>query len=100
MSGTLHILGFGGSLRKGSFNTALLQTSMILDEALRVCPVEGEVEIFSRIGEFPLYSQELEENMPAIVKEFKVKIRQADAILIATPEYDYSVPGYLKNAID
>lgn len=100
MKDKIHILGFGGSLREESYNTAILQTSVVLDEALRVCPAEGEVELFRRIGEFPLFNQELETNLPDAVKEFKERIRQADAILIATPEYDFSVPGYLKNALD
>jgi chromate reductase len=47
-----------------------------------------------------VFNQDLEENMPLKVKEFKSKIRDADAILIVTPEYNYSVPGVLKNAID
>jgi chromate reductase len=48
----------------------------------------------------PPFNQDLEMDMPAKVKEFKSKIREADAILISTPEYNYSVPGVLKNAID
>lgn len=94
------ILGFGGSLREGSFNDVLLQTSVLVEEALNVCPVDGELEVFDKIGQFPLFSQDLEKNPPEAVKEFKSKLRAADAIFIVTPEYDYSVPGYLKNAID
>ena len=100
MQAKVHILGFGGSLRKGSFNESILQTSIILNTALATCPEEGEVELFEKIGEFPLYNEDLEPDMPAAVQEFKRRIEHADAILIATPEYDYSVPGYLKNAID
>lgn len=100
MNNKVHILGFGGSLRKGSFNQALLEAGVMLEEAMQVCPSEGELEIFDEIDDFPLYSQDLEAEMPAVVKEFKNKVKQADAILIATPEYDYSIPGYLKNAID
>lgn len=96
----IHILGFGGSLREGSFSETLLHISIVLKEALDSCPAEGVLEIFDKIGDFPLYSQDLEANMPAVIKEFKDKIKQADAILIVTPEYDFSVPGYLKNAID
>lgn len=100
MSKQLKILGFGGSLREGSFSKELLEAGCILDAASDVCPKDATFEIFDRIGEFPLYSQELEDNMPDVIKEFKKKIKEADAILIATPEYNYSIPGYLKNAID
>ena len=61
---------------------------------------EGVIlEIFDLIG-IPAFNQDIEMDMPPKVKEFKLKIREADAILIATPEYNYSVPGVLKNAID
>jgi chromate reductase len=100
MDKQIKILGFGGSLRKGSFNEGLLEAGCILDVASDVCPGEATLEIFHDIGEIPLYSQDLETNIPSVVKEFKDKIKAADAILIATPEYNFSVPGYLKNAID
>ena len=87
------ILGFAGSLRKDSYNKALLRT------AAELLPKEVELEIFDIEG-IPLYNQDLEYEMPAKVKEFKAKIRAVDAILVATPEYNYSVPGVLKNAID
>lgn len=96
----LHILGFGGSLRKGSTNEALLEAGCLLQAASDVCPDDATFVIFADVGEFPLYSQDLEANMPDIVIEFKTKINEADAILIATPEYNYSIPGYLKNALD
>ena len=57
------------------------------------------LEIFEIDG-VPLFNQDIEKDVPIKVKEFKSKIRDADAILIATPEYNYSVPGVLKNAID
>jgi chromate reductase, NAD(P)H dehydrogenase (quinone) len=57
------------------------------------------LEIFD-LSDIPPFNQDLETNMPAKVKEFKSKIRKSDAPLIATPEYNYSVPGVLKNAID
>jgi chromate reductase len=87
------ILGFAGSLRKDSYNKALLRA------AAELLPKEAELKIFDIEG-IPLYNQDLEYGMPAKVKEFKAKIRSADAILVATPEYNYSVPGVLKNAID
>lgn len=89
----IKILGFAGSLRKGSFNKLLLKT---LNE---LCPVNCEIEIFDLEG-IPPFNQDIENNPPERVKEFKNKIKGADAILIATPEYNYSIPGVLKNAID
>jgi len=93
MKKIVKILGFAGSLRKDSFNKALLHA------ALELLPEDAELEIFDLEG-IPPFNQDLEENMPRKVKEFKKKIRSADAILIATPEYNYSVPGVLKNAVD
>jgi len=93
MDEQLLILGFAGSLRKDSYNRALLQA------AAELLPDEAKLEIFDLEG-IPPFNQELEKQMPEKVKEFKAKIRAADAILIATPEHNYSVPGVLKNAID
>jgi len=93
MSKSIIILGFAGSLRKGSYNKALLRT------ASELMPKDAELEIFDLDG-IPLFNQDLEDRMPQKVKEFKAKIRAADALLIVTPEYNYSVPGVLKNAID
>jgi len=89
----LKILGFAGSLRKGSFNRALLRAT---EELL---PANVTLEIFDIDGIAP-FNQDNEQDMSEKVKEFKSKIRGADALLIATPEYNYSVPGVLKNAID
>jgi len=87
------ILGFAGSLRKNSYNKALLRA------ASELTPNDAKIEIFDIEG-IPPFNQDLEARMPDKVKEFKAKIRAADAILIATPEYNYSIPGVLKNAID
>jgi len=89
----IRILGFAGSLRRGSYNR------MALDIAARLVPQNAEMEIFDLEG-IPAFNQDLEQNPPPKVKEFKAKIRAADAILIVTPEYNYSIPGVLKNAID
>jgi chromate reductase len=89
----IKILGFAGSLRKGSFNKALLRV------AVESVPEDAVLEVFDLVG-IPPYNQDLDTNMPAKVKEFKQEIRSADAILIASPEYNYSIPGVLKNAID
>ena len=89
----LKILGIAGSLRKESFNKKLL------GYAKSILPDEAEMEIFDLEG-MPLFNQDLEIQMPDIPRELKQKIREADGILIVTPEYNYSVPGVLKNAID
>ena len=93
MNDKIKILGFAGSLRKGSFNRALLRN------AGRLVPNNSTLEIFELDG-IPLFNQDVEKEMPEKVREFKSKIREADAVLISTPEYNYSVPGVLKNAID
>jgi chromate reductase, NAD(P)H dehydrogenase (quinone) len=89
----LKILGFAGSLRSGSYNKALLRA------AVDLLPEGVTLEIFDIDG-IPPFNQDVEANIPTKVKEFKSKIRESSAILIATPEYNYSVPGVLKNAID
>jgi chromate reductase len=93
MGKIFRILGFAGSLRKDSYNKALLMA------ALELVPESVELEIFDLEG-IPPFNQDLEHQPVEKVKEFKAKIRAADAILIATPEYNYSIPGVLKNAID
>ena len=93
MEKLVKILGFTGSLRKGSFNKALMRA------ALDLLPEDAALEIFDLAGIPPL-NQDQENQPPAIVKTFKAKIKAADALLIATPEYNYSIPGVLKNAID
>lgn len=93
MDKPITILGFAGSLRKNSYNKALLRVAMEL------APKSAKLEIFDLEG-IPPFNQDLENHMPEKVKEFKAKIKRADAILIATPEHNYSIPGILKNAID
>jgi chromate reductase len=93
MTKSVSILGFAGSLRKASYNRALLSA------ALELIPQDAALEIFDLEG-IPPFNQDMETVPPERVKEFKSKIRSADAILIVTPEYNYSVPGVLKNALD
>jgi chromate reductase len=93
MASKLSILGFAGSLRQGSFNR------VILNAAQEMIPAEAKLEIFDLAG-IPLFNQDLENQPVERVKEFKAAIRAADALLIATPEYNYSMPGVLKNALD
>ena len=93
MNSKLKILGFAGSLRKASYNKSLLRA------AANLMPEDTNLEIFDIDG-IPAFNQDTEKNMQEKVKDFKSKIREANAILISTPEYNYSVPGVLKNAID
>ncbi len=93
MNQPIKILGFAGSLRKDSYNRALLRA------ALSFVPGDAALEIFELDG-IPPFSQDLESAVPGKVQEFKRKIREADALLIVTPEYNYSIPGVLKNAMD
>lgn len=93
MEPKIKVLGFAGSLRKGSYNKALLRA------ALELVPDNMSLEIFDLEG-LPLFNQDLENDPPAKLREFKSKIKAADAILIASPEYNYSIPGVLKNALD
>jgi len=78
MGDAISILGFAGSLRKNSYNKALLKVAM---ESL---PENVKLELFD-FQEIPPFNQDLENRMPKIVKELKAKIRNANALLIATP---------------
>ena len=93
MSRPVRILGIAGSLRRESFNRAALRA------ATEVVPEGASIETFELDG-IPGFNQDEEQNPPAKVTELKKRIREADAILIVTPEYNYSIPGVLKNAID
>src|SRR5215208_5468564 len=94
MATPIHVLGFAGSLRRGSYNRAALRA------AVELMPEGGSLETFDLDG-IPLYHGDIEtEGFPAAVLAFKDAIREADALLIVTPEYNYSMPGVLKNAID
>jgi chromate reductase, NAD(P)H dehydrogenase (quinone) len=93
MSEKLTILGISGSLRTGSYNT------MALKAAKELVPENAALEIFDIAG-IPAFNEDHEQQAPPKVTEFKSAIRAADAILFVTPEYNYSIPGVLKNAID
>ena len=93
MENKIKILGIAGSLRKESYNKGLLKA------ALEVTPANCSLEIID-LADIPIYNQDEETNFPKSVVNLKAKIREADAILIATPEYNYSIPGVLKNALD
>ncbi len=89
----VNVLVFGGSLRTGSYSTAIMRA------AVELAPAGVEVELFERLGEFPLFNAD-QEGKPPVVVDFKSRVKVADSILVVTPEYNYSIPGYLKNAID
>jgi chromate reductase len=72
---------------------------MLLKNAQKLVPAGATLDIFELNG-IPVFNEDDEENPPAKVKEFKDRIRAADGIVFATPEYNYSIPGGLKNAID
>ncbi|HEX8138212.1 MAG TPA: NAD(P)H-dependent oxidoreductase [Pyrinomonadaceae bacterium] len=93
MSKPVRILGIAGSLRRESYNRAALRA------ATELVPEGATLETFE-LGGIPGFNQDEEQNPPAKVVELKRRIREADAVLLVTPEYNYSVPGVLKNAID
>ena len=91
----MRILAVSGSLRAGSHNTSLLQA------AAEAAPEGVEVELWQGIGDLPIYDQDLEgADLPDAVRRLREDWAAADAILFATPEYNGSVPGGLKNAVD
>ncbi|HVS84584.1 MAG TPA: NAD(P)H-dependent oxidoreductase [Gaiellaceae bacterium] len=91
----MRILAVSGSAREGSYNTSLLRV------AAEAAPDGVELELWSGIGELPIYDQDLEgDEVPASVARLRRDWAAADAILFATPEYNGSVPGGLKNAVD
>ena len=90
----LRVVGISGSLRKGSFNTAVLRA------AIELAPAGMTIEI-ADIGDIPLYDEDVRaQGLPSPVVRFRDQLANADAVLIVTPEYNYSLPGVLKNAID
>ena len=93
MSKPIKIVGIAGSLRRNSYNRFLLRA------AAELLP-EGATLDIVEIDGIPGFSEDIEKDPPAQVTELKHRVRAADAVLIATPEYNYSVPGVLKNAID
>ncbi|RSM75268.1 hypothetical protein DL991_28100 [Amycolatopsis sp. WAC 01375] len=92
----MRILGISGSLRKESFNTRLLA-------AVRQLAPEGmTIDVFDGLGDLPLYNGDLDsrEGGPAPVERWREAVREADGLLVVTPEYNSSIPGVLKNAVD
>lgn len=96
MSDTLKIVTLLGSLRKGSFN------AMVAHTLPKIAPAGMQVDALPSIADIPLYDADIqqEEGFPRSVEAIAERIRSADGVVIVTPEYNYSVPGGLKNAID
>lgn len=91
----MRVLGISGSLRRDSYNSALLRA------AAEQLPAGVELVEYERLREIPPYDADCEaEATPEVVAELREAIRSADAVLIATPEYNHSLPGQLKNALD
>jgi chromate reductase, NAD(P)H dehydrogenase (quinone) len=97
MNKTIHLAGISGSLRKGSYNT------MLLNAAKELLPEDVSIEFLS-IADIPVYNGDLDmpvrANRPPAVNKFRESLANADGIIIVSPEYNYSIPGGLKNAID
>jgi chromate reductase len=93
MNQTFNILGIVGSLRRESYNRSAMRA------AARLVPAGATIDVFDLDG-IPGFNQDEEQHPPARVVELKRRIRAADALLFVTPEYNYSIPGVLKNAID
>ena len=94
----MRILALGGSLRESSFNRALLH------EAAALAPAGTELDLghVAVAGSLPLFNQDIvdRDGAPGEVARLKEALRAADGLLIATPEYNWGIPGFLKNAID
>ncbi len=91
----LHFVVMVGSLRKGSFNAVIARALPAL------APEAVTIESLPSVGEFPLYSYDLQEKgFPSIVTRTAEAIAKADGVIVVTPEYNHSIPGVLKNAID
>jgi chromate reductase, NAD(P)H dehydrogenase (quinone) len=90
----MRVLGITGSLRRDSYNHALMR------EAAERLPAGVEFVEFERLAEIPPYDADFEQETPDAVAELREAMREADAVLVATPEYNHSIPGVLKNALD
>jgi chromate reductase, NAD(P)H dehydrogenase (quinone) len=91
----MRVLGISGSLRRGSHNTRLLRV------AAELVPPPAELELFEGLKDVPPYDEDDDGDLaPAGARRLREAIAAADAVLIATPEYNSSIPGQLKNALD
>jgi len=90
----MKVLGISGSLRQGSYNSRLLRA------AAELLPPGAELREFTALRDVPPFDEDAEHSPPPAVVALKDAIADADAVLIATPEYNHSIPGVLKNALD
>lgn len=90
----IRLLAVSGSLRAKSVNSPLLRA------VARLAPAEIEVQWCPGLGELPLFNPDLEGDPPTVVQQFRACVAQADALLIASPEYAHGMTGTLKNALD
>jgi chromate reductase, NAD(P)H dehydrogenase (quinone) len=91
---TVQVLGISGSLRRASFNTAALRA------ACELVPQGMTISTFD-LAPIPLYNEDVkQQGFPPPVEELRRRVKEADGVLIVTPEYNYSIPGVLKNAVD
>jgi chromate reductase, NAD(P)H dehydrogenase (quinone) len=90
----LHLLAISGSLRRGSSNTALLQAASAL------VPAGVEITVYDGLANLPHFNPDLNKAEPRSVTAFRARLREADGLLVSSPEYAHGVPGVLKNALD
>lgn len=90
----MKVLGICGSLRQASLN------SMLLRAVVRIAPPSMTVELYSGLGDLPLFNPDIEETQPPPVAKLRAAINASDALLIASPEYAHGVTGVMKNALD
>jgi chromate reductase len=90
----MRVLGISGSLREGSHNTELLRA------AAKLLPPGAHLDVYGGLGDIPPYSEDAEHQAPPAVAALKQAIADADVVLFSTPEYNHSLPGQLKNALD
>jgi chromate reductase len=90
----IKILAISGALRAASTNTALVRA------AQQLAPEGVEIELYDGLRGLPHFDQDLEGDVPAQVADLRARIEAADGVLISSPEYNYTIPGVLKNALD
>jgi NAD(P)H-dependent FMN reductase len=90
----LKILAISGSLRAASTNTAALRAAAML------APEGVEISLYGGLGDLPHFNPDLEGSEPSVVTDFRARVREAEGLLISSPEYAHGVPGVMKNALD
>jgi chromate reductase len=90
----MKVLAMCASLRKASYSR------MLLKNTVRLVPDDISIDVYEGLRDLPYYDQDFERDLPANVRELKDRVKAADALLFVTPEYNHSIPGVLKNAVD